>query len=564
MSKKHKKITHFNIFEHMKRKFFYLAAAAIVSFIVLFACNKNNYVFVENVVLSSSAVSLNVGEQIQLTAIVEPADADDPSVTWTSSNPSVAEVDNNGVVRGIASGPATVTVTTVDGEKTATCAVTVNLPGIELSKPTLRLDIVTNAIGEQLMATITPAAANQQVTWSSSNPLVATVTNTPGLVAMITAISPGTTTITVTTVDGGKTATCVVTVPDVAVSGVMLNEATLSLLKNETATLIATVLPANATTKTVTWSTNAPAVASVNATGVVTALGDGEATITATTQDGNKTASCIVTVTVPVTSITLNTGALALKVGETATLTPNILPSDASNKTVNWTSGNTAVATVDNAGLVTATGPGSTTITASTQDGGKMAVCNVTVTPLHTPVTSVSLTPATLILNGSDTGTLTATVLPVDATEPSVTWSTSNDTIATVSSDGVITPVPPTVPYTGARTVPITATSVDDTTKKATCTVTINYVPVTGITFDPATLSLEIDDIETPTPTVAPDNASIKTVRWEIGGTPPPTGIIGLSASGRIVALGAGTAPVIAISVAHPTVSGTCTVTVNP
>jgi len=447
-----------------------------------------------------------------------------------------------------------ITVKTLDGDKTDHCVVTVNpqISGVSLNKNELAL---VEGSSEQLTVAITPSDAyNKSVTWNSKNPNIATVTNT----GLVEAISPGTAIITVTTQEGERTATCYVTVtsPIVSVTGVLLNESTLSLSKTETKTLIAIILPENASNKTVTWTSNNAAVASVNATGLVTALAHGVATITATTQDGSKAASCIVTVTIPVASISLNKTSLTLTVGETSVLASTVLPEVASNKTVNWTSSNDAIATVDNTGQVSAIAPGSATIIATTQDGGKTASCNVTVNPLIIPATNISLNHTTLTIEGSHTGTLTATVLPVNATNNSVIWSSSDITVATVS-DGVITPVPPSAP-TGARTVTITATSDDVSTIIASCTVTINYVPVTGVTL-PTSLSLNIGDIERLTPIIAPANASIKTVTWS---TSNPN-IVAVS-NGNLLAGARGSATITALSVAAPTISGTCTVTVNP
>jgi len=168
--------------------------------------------------------------------------------------------------------------------------VSVAVTGVTLSQTTASL---TTSAMMTLTATVLPAnASNKTVTWSSSNPSVATVDN-----GVVTAVGVGTATIIVTTQNGSKTAACSVTVTGVALTGVTLNKTTLSLLKaGATETLIANVLPATATNKTVTWSSSNASVATVNAGGTVTATGVGTATITATTQEGSKTATCSVTV----------------------------------------------------------------------------------------------------------------------------------------------------------------------------------------------------------------------------------------------------------------------------
>lgn len=165
------------------------------------------------------------------------------------------------------------------------------------------------------------------------------------------------------------------------VTGVKLNKNTTTIKVGGTETLTATVEPANATNKAVTWSSDNISVATVDANGLVTAVAEGSATITVTTEDGSKTASCTVTVTtatVPVTGVTLDPTSLTLDVNQTAPLTATITPSDATNQNVTWTSDNPSVATVSG-GVVTAVAPGEATITATTADGGFAATCTVTV-----------------------------------------------------------------------------------------------------------------------------------------------------------------------------------------
>lgn len=171
------------------------------------------------------------------------------------------------------------------------------------------------------------------------------------------------------------------------VTGVSLNNSSLTLNAGDTNTLIATVLPTDATNKSVTWSTNNNTVASVK-NGTVTAHTKGQATITVTTSDGGYTASCSVTVnevttTVNVQGVTLSTNTLSMKTGETANLTANIRPSDATNKNVTWSSNNDSVATVSN-GTVTARSTGQATIRVTTADGGYNDSCIVTVSATST------------------------------------------------------------------------------------------------------------------------------------------------------------------------------------
>ena len=173
----------------------------------------------------------------------------------------------------------------------------------------------------------------------------------------------------------------------VAVTDVTLNKSELTLEAGKSEKLTATVLPDNATNKTVTWSSNKPDVAAVDKDGKVTAHKAGEATLTVTTTDGGKTASCKVNVTakalppaaVAVTGVTLDKPTVSFVAGTSTTLTATVLPANATNKTVTWSSDKPAIASVDKNGTVTAHKAGEAVITVKSEDGGKTASCKVTV-----------------------------------------------------------------------------------------------------------------------------------------------------------------------------------------
>jgi fibronectin type 3 domain-containing protein len=178
----------------------------------------------------------------------------------------------------------------------------------------------------------------------------------------------------------------------VAVTGVSLKSSTYILVGN-TETLNATITPSNATNQNVTWRSSNSAVATVSTSGKVTAIAKGTATITVTSVEGGKSASCIVTVaaeSVPVTGVSLNKSSISLNVGGIEDLTTTIMPSNATNQNVTWYSSNTRVATVSD-GTVTAVAAGSATITVTTIDGNKTASSNVTIT-LAIPATPTGVT----------------------------------------------------------------------------------------------------------------------------------------------------------------------------
>ena len=276
-----------------------LAVFAVTA--VIMSCedmDKDKEVLVDKVLLNKTSLTLDLRDGLTqtLTATVEPSNAKNQELAWSSDNEGVATVAN-GVVSPVGEGKAIITVTAVVDKKMAKCVVTViesptDVTGVTLDKTTLSLFIGDT---ETLEAIIAPEDATyKDVTWESSDEEVATVED-----GVVTAIASGETIITVTTENGGFMATCIVTVTPRAVTNVTLDKTTLTLEVRKKETLTATVEPENATYKMVTWESSDEYVATV-VNGVVTGVKAGEATITVTTYDGKHTATCEVTVIPPV------------------------------------------------------------------------------------------------------------------------------------------------------------------------------------------------------------------------------------------------------------------------
>ena len=234
----------------------------------------------------------------------------------------------------------------------------------------------------ELIATVLPESATvKDVTFSVLPEGIATVTAT-GAKATVTAKAKGSANVIVTTLDGDKTAQYALTVKEhVSVSGITLNKKTTSIVKGAVETLVATITPPDAENTEVKWASDKPAVAKVDQTGKVTAVDGGTANITATTVDGNKVATCVVTVTVPVTNVTLDTDAITLEINGTQKLVATIVPANATNQKVTWKSDKQEIATVDQEGTVTGVADGVANVTVETEDGKKVATCAVTVNP---------------------------------------------------------------------------------------------------------------------------------------------------------------------------------------
>ena len=509
----------------MKKLLLFLAIGALV-LPALFSCGGtlDEKVPVSSLELSQTSLDLMEGDEATLTATVKPSDATEKSVSWRSSDESVATV-NNGRVKAVKPGNATITASA--GGRSATCSVKVGkrvvaVTSVSLDKTELKLKVGEEAT---LTATVKPDdATDKTVTWSSLDPKVATVQN-----GKVTALKAGVVVIMANA--GEKGAMCNVTVEDnvVAVTSVELDKTTLEMTEGDETTLTATVKPDNATDKTVTWTTSDATVATVT-DGKVKALKAGSVTITATA--GEKSAKCTVNVStkvIPVTSMWLDKSELELTEGDETTLTATVMPENATDKTVTWSSSNTSVATVTD-GKVKAVKAGTATITAKA--GEKSAKCTVTVLPSFIVVTSIELDKTTLSLVEGTQAALTATVSPDNATDPTVTWTTSNAAVATVE-DGMVTAVK-------AGTATITAKA-GEKTAKCTVTVTAAFVPVTSVTLNKTALEMVEGDEAALTATVKPDNATEPAVTWTSSDESVAT-----VADGQVKALKAGTATITA------------------
>ena len=252
---------------------------------------------VSEISLDKTEATLERQSTLQLTATVLPENCRNNTLKWSSDNEEVATVDENGLVTAVSVGEANITATAVDGSGvTATCKVTVSpklVTSVTLNKNELTIE---KSFTAQLAATVAPDDADDLgLIWTSDNEEVATVDEN----GLVTAVSVGEANITATAVDGsGVTATCKVTVTPKLVTSVILDESELTIEKNFTEQLTATVAPDDADNLSLTWTSDNEEVATVDENGLVTAVGEGTATITATANDGSGVAaSCVVTVT---------------------------------------------------------------------------------------------------------------------------------------------------------------------------------------------------------------------------------------------------------------------------
>ena len=405
-----------------------------------------------------------------------------------------------------------------------------------------------------LTATVTPAnATNKSVTWSIINGTGQATINSSGVV---TAVANGTVTARATANDGsGVYGQLVITISGqvIPVAGITVTGeggATTITEDNGTLALTATVTPANATNKSVTWSiTNGTGQATISSTGLVTAVADGTVTARATANDGSGVSGqLVITIsgqTIPVTGITV-TGAGGSSVissdGGQLQLTATVTPSNATNNTVTWSIINgTGQATISSNGVVTAVSNGTVTARATANDGsGVYGQLVITISDQVIPVTGITVTGAggaTTITQDNGTLALTATVTPANATNKSVTWSIINGTgQATINSTGLVTAV-------ANGTVTARATANDGSGVYGQLVITISGQTVLVAKMYVAAAKGE-PVISTPKGTlqlsvmVQPDNATNKTVTWSVINV---TGEATINSSGLVTAIADGT-----------------------
>ena len=662
----------------MKKTAFILATVAL-----LFACNKpeepntpntpdkpeevDNTVHVTGISLSPASITITEEETADIVATVTPANADNKTVTWVSSDSRVASVSGSGKVTGVAAGTATITAKTEDGGKTATCEVTVEkklAPSVTVGSQNI------SAVSAVLQgkANLKSAASDLKYGFRYSKSADITDGNSTKVdganadesynyTATISGLEPGTkyyfrsfvhqngedsfgdvmefTTKAAATLIQTKDAIGISATYAEMVAGIDLTDAvyesisygfywgasessqttfvaggqiyddntfkcaindlshrtqywykaylkldsqafygelksfttgtipvsTVSLDKSSysfntiggTITLKATVYPEDATNKAIEWSSNNTGVATVDSNGKVTAVGNGTATITVTTKDQGKTATCAITVAQVVTGVSLNAASITLNEGQTQTLTATISPSNAANKSVTWTSTNSSVAKVDANGVVTAVSKGTATITATTVDGGKTASCAVTV---KRPVTSIQLNKTSLVfyrLTSELTETLTATVIPYNAENTAVTWSSSNTSVATVSNTGVVTGK-----SKGSATITVTAQ--DGNGASATCQVEVKQC-ITVLTVNKKKLDMIIGEQATlSTVTLLPSTANDKTYTWSTSDNT----VASVDGNGNVTAKATGKATIKATANDGGGTYASCEVTVAP
>ena len=383
---------------------------------------------------------------------ITPTNATNKSLTWYSSNPSIMTVNSSGAATGISLGSCTATATTKDGSNLTSSGT------ITVYKPTehVYLDKYSAVVGVgdsvTISATVDPSDAEfTTVRWTGGNSSYMRVTDNSNNTVTVTGLAvTGNASYAITGTCDGVSSTCYVKVIDAVthVEDVSLNTNAITLERGNTRKLTVTVTPSDASNTSVTWYSSDETVATVDGSGNVTAVGDGTCYITARADDNGISDSC--TVTVP-----------------THRLTIDALPSSAS---VSFTDYNTNYNYVDVPRGITVeylvTAPGYVSVMGSYTMGSSDHTIEVILQSATVTVNSVTLNTHSATIEDMATLQLSATVSPSNASDPTVTWTTSNSSVATVSSNGLVT-------GKGPGTCTITCTSNSNSSISDSCSITV-------------------------------------------------------------------------------------------
>ena len=504
----------------------------------------------ESISLDKTNITLNNNKPVKLNEKVLPEYTNNKKVNWKSSDEKIARVDDNGNVTAVGNGTCKITATTTDGtNKTASCDVKVDIKAESISFSSTSYKITDLGQTPSFTPKILPEnTANKKVIWKSSNTNIATVNPSTGV---IKAVSNGTCKITATTTDGTNLSVSIDVIVDIKAKRVALDKTSLKIAsKNSTNKLVATVTPTQANKK-VAWSSSNGNIAKVDSKGRVTPVSNGTCKIIATTTDGtNKTASCDVTVDVKfVTGISFDFNSYTItNVNQTPVFRPNITPSDAEDKNVRWSSSNTKVATVSSSGVIKAAGNGTCKITATTTDGTNLSASfnitvNIKATKITLDKTKIELT------TGKETEKITSSIEPSIANK-AVKYTSSNTSIATVSSDGVVTAV-------GSGTCKITAAPTDGSKVTASCDVTVD-IKTTGMKLDKTNYTFNKAETIKINPVITPSKAS-KKLTWASSNTK----VAIVSSDGKVTPVGKGTCKITATTTDGTNLSSSCNITSN-
>ena len=399
----------------------------LLSLMLVFGCLMASADEVEKLTPKYEVMEIEVGEAM-LTRYSSSTNAmKKAGVTYETDDKSIATVNSKGYVRGVAPGECTLTITSKHNTSvSATIKVRVVVP---VKKITAELPSSAIGVGSSVQIEygfVPENATNKSIRFSSNKPHLAEVSNT----GLVTGVRKGEAVITVSDKSGEIKTTLKVQVVQMPES-VSIKQKDVSLPVGKRTRLSATVAPAEASIKTVKWSSADESIAKVDGRGNVTAVSVGETTITAAcTVDESICASIPVQCVLPVKSISLDVSAFTLNFGESAVVTPTVLPETATNRSVRYFVRNPRVCSVDENGLITTRGGGETVVNVMATDGSGVEAS-------FTVRSIVQIEDASFLQKNARTSVgghvfVKPSLYPSGTSAASMTWRSSDESVATV------------------------------------------------------------------------------------------------------------------------------------
>ncbi len=482
------------------------------------------YIPITDIKLNMEGMHINVGDKMILRYSIEPYDATElpePPV-FTSSDENIVTVDEDGKVTAVGPGEATVTMKSGEFTRESTVVVKAPLKGIEVEGAREEL-----LLGESCSLSVRPIPENTTDTlkpeYSSSDEAVATVDENGN----VTATGPGNATIRIRT---GRFFEYVDLFVKVPLTGVVLGYNALEIRNGDSVQLPYSLEPMDTNEEvTIGWSSDNTGVLQVSGDGVVTAVGPGTANVTITANEFS--ASCSITVIIPVTGVAISSGAMTLNKGQQGQLTAAVIPANTTEVPfINWASDNIAVATVDGNGLVTAVGPGYANIVAYHNDAA--AACGVTV---FSPMTGIEFTQASLSIIETYSAQLSVVYYPEDTTDAKdVTFESDNPSVAVVDVNGVVT---------GLSVGTCTITGYCNGLKTTASVTVTELIEVESVSLDRTSLEFaESGATAQLHAAVLPEDATAAAVTWSSS----DTSVASVDGNGLVTAIGGGTCVITA------------------
>ncbi|MGN0437191.1 MAG: Ig-like domain-containing protein [Lachnospiraceae bacterium] len=516
------------------------------------AMKASNYVnggFVESITLDCSEKTISPNESFQLVPSVMPDSTLNDYLVWTSTDPHVAAVDENGMVTGIKEGAVLISVRTKNGEKQAVCKVIVKGEGTNTI--TLKESDISLKTGETYSLNVTSESEN--VKWSCDNLSVAKVEQ-----GIVTGVGEGTAFVSVVEENSGRVATCKVTVTDCGVMGVTLPES-MDVQVGMYALLNANVIPEAAQNRKLQWESSDPSLLFVDENnGLMKGLKEGDATITVTTLDGGYQSSCIVHILpdtrelIPVNSVLQMEYDEMLVVGENRQLSVTCLPEDGTDQTLCWLSSDDEIAKVSQEGIVTGCGIGQVVITAVAANGIDDNVKTAfTLQVSDSPIEEITFEKPQYKLSLGGKCKINPVIVPETAFVNNLEYVSSDTDIFSVDENGEITGNSVGSGELLVRTM--------DGNISATCIVEIVAPAISNITFDCNELVLEVGQEKVINASVIPGDIPTGGIVWNSS----DSSVVEVTQDGKVIGKKCGTAMVVASSMDGNGVLACCHIVVQ-